>query len=143
MAHGPGSDGHGTPRVHPPARATIQDVAREAGVSASAVSKVLRQAYGVSPDMLERVTAAIQRLGYRPRAGARAMRGRSYTIGVMLIVVSSPFQLEIVEGISDELRATPFQEVLIIGGVTPDAQRASIEALVDRQVDGLILIAPG
>src|SRR3954454_17833134 len=109
MRHGPGGDGHGrgTQRAQPPVRATIQDVAREAGVSASAVSKVLRQAYGVSPEMRERVTAAIERLAYRPRAGARAMRGRSYTVGVSLIVLSSPFQLEIVQGISDELRPTP------------------------------------
>jgi LacI family transcriptional regulator len=126
-----------------PGRATIQDVAREAGVSPSAVSKVLREAYGVSPAMRERVNAAIDRLGYRPRAGARAMRGSSYTVGVMLIVLSSPFQLEIVEGISDELLATPYQEVLVVSGPSPEGQRRSIEALVDRQVDGLVLIAPG
>src|SRR3954465_51554 len=136
MERGPDSGGRDERAARPPIRATIQDVAREAGVSASAVSKVLRQAYGVSPDMLERVTAAIQRLGYRPRAGARAMRGRSYTVGVMLIVVSSPFQLEIVEGITEELRGTPFQEVLIAAGVPLDGQRHGIEALVDRQVDG-------
>ena len=124
-------------------RPTIRDVAREAGVSASAVSKVLRDAYGVSPAMRERVTGAIERLGYRPLSSARAMRGRSYTVGVMVIVLSSPFQLDIVQGICDELAPTPFQEILVVSGVTPEGQRRSIEALVDRQVDGLVLIAPG
>ncbi|OLT30818.1 LacI family transcriptional regulator [Actinomadura sp. CNU-125] len=121
---------------------TIQDVAREAQVSVSAVSKVLRDAYGVSPQMRKKVTAAIEHLGYRPHAGARAMRGRSYTVGVMLVELSSPFQPEIVEGITDELDATPFQEILVAGGMSPERQKRSIEALVDRQVDGLILIAP-
>jgi LacI family transcriptional regulator, galactose operon repressor len=123
-------------------RATIQDVARQAGVSVSAVSKVLRDAYGVSPQMRAKVTAAIERLEYRPHAGARAMRGSSYTIGVMLVELSSPFQPELVEGITRELEPSPFQEILIAGGISPDRQQRSIEALIDRQVDGLILISP-
>jgi LacI family transcriptional regulator len=123
-------------------RVTIQDVAREAGVSVSAVSKVLRDAYGVSDRMRAKVTTAIESLGYRPHAGARGMRGRSYTVGVMLIELSSPFQPQIVDGITAELESTPFQEILIAGGMSPERQKRSIEALVDRQVDGLIIIAP-
>jgi LacI family transcriptional regulator len=123
-------------------RVTIQDVAREAAVSVSAVSKVLRDAYGVSPEMRAKVTAAIERLGYRPHAGARAMRGSSYTIGVMLVELSSPFQPELVDGITRELEPSPYQEILVAGGVSPERQQRSIEALIDRQVDGLILIAP-
>lgn len=122
-------------------RATIQDVAREAGVSMSAVSKVLRDAYGVSPQMRARVSAAIDLLDYRPHAGARAMRGSSYTVGVMIGEFSSPFQPEVVQGISDELEATPYQEI-IVAAISPERQKRSIEALLDRQVDGLILIAP-
>ncbi|MGW1271970.1 LacI family DNA-binding transcriptional regulator [Streptomyces sp. NPDC002491] len=44
-------------------------MAREAPVSVSAVSKALRDAYGVSPEMRAKVTAAIERLGYRRRPG--------------------------------------------------------------------------
>lgn len=122
-------------------RVTILDVAKEAGVSVSAVSKVLRDAYGVSPQMREKVSAAIEKLGYRPHAGARAMRGRSYTIGVMLAELSAPFQPEIVDGIVEELEQSQYQEILVTGN-TPDRQQRSIEALLDRQVDGLILITP-
>ena len=57
--------------------ATIEDVARAAGVSRAAVSKVIRNAYGVSPAMREKVNEAIERLEYRPRVAARAMRGTS------------------------------------------------------------------
>src|SRR6266508_3829499 len=67
----------------PPRRVTIIDVARHARVSTTAVSKVLRNAYGTSPAMRAKVQAAIAELGYRPHAGARAMRGQTYTIGVM------------------------------------------------------------
>ena len=123
-------------------RATLQDVARAAGVSVSAASKVVRGAYGVSPQMQARVTAAIQQLDYRPHAGARAMRGRSFTIGVVLVELTSPFQSEVAQGISEEIEDTPYQDVIITGGTTSDRQRRSIEALVDRQVDGIVLVGP-
>jgi LacI family transcriptional regulator len=136
------SRGDGTAQSSGVRRVTIQDVAREAQVSVSAVSKVMRDAYGVSPEMRIKVTAAIEKLGYRPQAGARAMRGRSYTVGVMLVALSHPFQPEIVEGVTDELEPTPYQEILITGGLAAERQQRSIEALVDRQVDGLVIIAP-
>src|SRR3954453_5470408 len=100
------------PPPGPSRRVTIQDVARSAGVSVSAVSKVVRDAYGVSPQMRAKVTAAIQELGYRPHAGARAIRGRSYPCRVVLVEPRSPFQPEVAQGISDELKGTPFQEVI-------------------------------
>lgn len=123
-------------------RATLQDVAREAGVSVSAVSKVIREAYGVSPRMRERVGTAIEALGYRPHAAARAMRGRSFTIGVVLVELTSPFQPEIAQGINAELETTPFQDVIVTAGTTAAKNKRSIEALLDRQVDGLVLISP-
>jgi LacI family transcriptional regulator len=130
------------PRMSEPRRATIEDVAARAGVSVSAVSKVLRDAYGVSPRMRERVTSAIEELRYRPHAGARGMRGRSYTIGVMLVELTSPFQVEVAAAITESLQTTPYQDIIVTGGVTPERHKRAIEALIDRQVDGLILIAP-
>ncbi|WP_380161952.1 LacI family DNA-binding transcriptional regulator [Kineococcus sp. R86509] len=126
----------------PARRATIQDVAAAAGVSISAVSKVVRDAYGVSPQMRERVTAAIEQLGYRPNAGARAMRGRSYTIGVVLVELTSPFQPEVAQGVSDELEAGPFQEIIVTAGSAAKHAKTRIQALLDRQVDGLVVVAP-
>jgi LacI family transcriptional regulator len=136
-AHAPHVAGPAEPR-----RVTLQDVARHAGVSVSAVSKVIRDAYGVSPEMRAKVTTAIEALGYRPDAAARAMRGRSFTVGVMLIDLASPFQPEVVNAISHALEPTTWQEILVAAGSDPRRQQRSIEALVDRQVDGLILIAP-
>src|SRR5207244_7941884 len=75
----------------PPRRVTIVDVARHAQVSTTAVSKVLRNAYGTSPAMRAKVQAAIAELGYRPYAAARGMRGQTYTIGVMLPDLRNPF----------------------------------------------------
>lgn len=135
--------------VHAPApedstgrRVTILDVARVAEVSPSAVSKVVRGAYGVSANMRERVNQAIDQLGYRPHAGARAMRGRSYTIGVVLPALDTPFPIEITTTIANELEGGPFQEVIVVGGAEPARYRRRVDNLIDRQVDGLLLVAP-
>ena len=86
--------------------ATIEDVAREAGVSRAAVSKVIRNAYGVSPSMRDRVTAAIEALDYRPRVAARAMRGSSFTLGIEMPHIGNPFFTKIMAG-ATAARETP------------------------------------
>src|SRR5262245_29013642 len=96
----------------PPRRVTVVDVARHAQVSTTAVSKVLRNAYGTSPAMRAKVQAAITELGYRPHAGARAMRGQTYTIGVMLPDLRNPFFPDILDGLTEALSDTAYQVLL-------------------------------
>ncbi|MBO3746145.1 LacI family DNA-binding transcriptional regulator [Streptosporangiaceae bacterium NEAU-GS5] len=123
-------------------RVTIADVANHAQVSTTAVSKVIRNAYGVSPAMRDRVKAAIDELGYRPHAAARAMRGRTFTIGVMLPHIRNPFFADILDGLNAQLDDTGYQAIMIQGGATQKAEAPAIDALVDRQVDGILMISP-
>lgn len=124
-------------------RVTIMDVARHAGVSRAAVSKVLRNAYGVSPAMQEKVRAAMTELEYRPRAAARGMRGRTWTIGVLLDSIRNPFFADILDGVRDALLDSEYTVLIGAAGFGAAAQNRTLSALVDRQMDGLILIAPG
>ncbi|MFE3247660.1 LacI family DNA-binding transcriptional regulator [Streptomyces sp. NPDC059209] len=125
-----------------PRRVTIVDVARHAQVSTTAVSKVLRNAYGTSPKMRAKVRQAIAELGYRPFAAARGMRGRTYTIGVMLPDIRNPFFPEILDGLTEALDETDYQ-VLMGPGCNGEAAEARVtEAMIDRGMDGLVLIAP-
>ncbi len=123
-------------------RVTITDVASHAQVSTTAVSKVIRNAYGVSPAMKDRVQAAIEELGYRPHAAARGMRGRTFTIGVLLPDLRSPFFAEILDGLTEQLGDTEYQAIMIQGGTTHKSERRAIDALADRQVDGILIVAP-
>lgn len=123
-------------------RVTIADVARHAQVSTTAVSKVIRNAYGASPAMRDKVMAAIEELGYRPHAAARAMRGRTYTIGVLLPHIRNPFFADIVDGLSEHLSETGYQAIMIQGGAAQKPEALAIEALVDRQVDGILMVSP-
>lgn len=120
---------------------TILDVAHHAGVSRAAVSKVLRNAYGVSPAMKQRVEAAIAELDYHPSVAARTMRGASFTIGIEMPAVGNPFLSEVVDGAAEALETTGYQ--LIIAPTRVDTRSPqALQALQDRQVDGIIAIAP-
>lgn len=123
-------------------RPTIRTVATDAGVSRSAVSKVLNDAYGVSPELRERVLASIERLNYRPSTSARAMRGRTYTLGVVASDIHNPFFAEVAVGISRRLQGTSYQTLLGFSLSSGETELSLVEAMMDRQVDGLILIAP-
>jgi LacI family transcriptional regulator len=123
-------------------RVTIADVAVHAGVSTAAASKVLRNAYGVSAEMTERVRASMTELGYRPHAAARSMRGRSFTIGMLLDNIHNPFYADILDGITAALATTDFQVFVGAGGFKSEKQSRMANAMIDRAMDGLILVAP-
>lgn len=134
-----GGDAPGGARERP---ATIEDVASLAGVSRAAVSKVIRDAYGVSDAMRDRVGAAIEELGYRPRVAARAMRGSTYTIGVQLPQLDNGFFTRILSGVVSVLRGSGYQ--IIVAPMTDGGSGTqALENLADRQVDGIIAVAPG
>ena len=121
---------------------TIVDVARHANVSTTAVSKVLRNAYGASPAMRAKVQQAIEELGYRPNAAARGLRGQTYTIGIMLPDIRNPFFPDILDGITDTLRDTDYHVLLGPSCDNETDEGKLTDAMVDRGMDGLILIAP-
>lgn len=120
----------------------MRDVAIDAGVSVAAVSKVLRDAYGVSDQMRARVQSSIDKLGYRPDIGARALRGASLTVGVMLPELSSFYVSEVAEAITQELKETPYSVVVIPAGYDIAGHTEAVESLLDRRIDGLVVIAP-
>jgi len=123
-------------------RITIVDVARHADVSTTAVSKVLRNAYGTSPTMREKVRQAIDELGYRPSAAARGLRGQTYTLGVMVPDIANPFFPEVLRGLTDRLRGTDYQVLLAPGCAGETAEAKTIDSMIDRSMDGIVLIAP-
>jgi DNA-binding LacI/PurR family transcriptional regulator len=123
-------------------RVTIKTVATDAGVSVAAVSKVLRDAYGVSEGLRARVQASMQKLAYRPRTAARGMRGQTYTLGVLLPDLRNPFFADILAGVNQALERTQYQPLLGVSQSTEPMEMALIDAMLDRQMDGLLMIGP-
>lgn len=123
-------------------RVTIRTVAVDAGVSVAAVSKVLRDAYGVSDVLRAKVKASMEKLGYRPHAAARGMRGQTYTLGMLIPDLHNPFFSDIFAGINAALERTQYQPLLGVSGSAMASEAALIQAMEDRQMDGIILIGP-
>jgi LacI family transcriptional regulator len=70
------------------------------------------------------------------------MRGQTYTLGVLLPDLHNPFFADIMAGIDEALVRTQYQPLLGIGQAVTTTEHAVIDAMIDRQMDGLILIAP-
>ena len=119
----------------------MEDVAAAAGVSKGAVSKVIRNAYGVSPAMRERVETAIATLGYRPRLAARVMRGASFTLGFEIPQLGNDFFTMVMQGVAAGMDGSAYQ-LIIAPGLGNNKGAPVLNSLVDRQVDGIIAISP-
>lgn len=124
--------------LKPAERITIREVAKDAGVSAAAVSKVMRDAYGVSEGLRAKVRVSMAKLNYRPRASARGMRGKTYTIGLIFPDLRNPFFGDIYSGVNSALERTQYQAMQGVNATSG----ALIEAMIDRQMDGLVIIGP-
>jgi LacI family transcriptional regulator len=123
-------------------RVTIRHVAEHAGVSVAAVSKVLRNAYGVSEALRTKVENAIDLLKYRPSTAARAMRGRTYTVGILVVELTNPFVPVLLEGIDAGLAEANYKAMVGVGRAASKLETSMIESMIDTRMDGLVLIGP-
>lgn len=123
-------------------RVTIKNVAKDAGVSVSAVSKVLRNAYGVSDALRENVQASIKKLGYRPNMAARGMRGRTYTIGLLVSDLRNPFVPDLIDGVRHTADEAKYRIFIGVGRADHMNEKDLVNSMIDHQMDGLILIGP-
>jgi LacI family transcriptional regulator len=120
---------------------TLNHVAQEAGVSPSTVSRILNGTKAVNPEKRAAVEAAIEKLSYRPSMLAQGLaRGQSMTIGVLTPSISSPFYGEIMLGIEDVLVETSFQAYFVSAHNGSQREKRSMQNLIDRRVDGLIVV---
>jgi DNA-binding LacI/PurR family transcriptional regulator len=131
-----------------PARpvATLDEVARIAGVSRATVSRVVNGSPKVSADVRRTVEKAIDRLGYVPNRAARSLVTRkSDSIAVVITEPASrlfndPFFPRLVRGISAALSVRDLQLVLLMPNDADDEQR-TVRYLTAGHVDGVILVS--
>ena len=123
------------------ARVTIRTVAADSGVSVAAVSKVLRNAYGVSDALRLKVERSIEKLGYRPSVAARGMRGQTFTLGVLLVGIDNPFLPQIYRGIASVTDLAGYKVMVGVGAAQSRTEAQLIEQMIDNRMDGLILVA--
>jgi LacI family transcriptional regulator len=127
-------------------RVTMQQVAAEAGVSVSTVSKVINARYGVAPETFEHVTGVINRLGYEASLVARSLRNaRTNVIGV-LVADFEPFSTEVLKGVADAIRGTGYELVAYSAGGRVDEhvgwERRYLSRVMGTLVDGAVIVTP-
>lgn len=127
-------------------KVTIADLARELGLSKSAVSNALNGVRGVSDETRERVKAFAEEKGWRPNALARALsRGKALAIGVCLarhpdLLANEPFYQMVLAGMESVLVDTEYSLLLRMVGDQPGRDLAVYEDWArEARVDGVVL----
>jgi DNA-binding LacI/PurR family transcriptional regulator len=123
---------------------TMRDIAREAGVSQSTVSRVLNDAptrVPIAPETRERVALAARRLGYRPNPLARGLRGApTMLIGAVVRDITDPFFAGAIEALSVEAMARGYNVVLGHAHSRADEALALTAVLETRHCDAIVLL---
>jgi LacI family transcriptional regulator len=118
----------------------MREVASQAGVAMSSVSRVLSGHPDVSPTMQERVMAAVAELGYQPDFLAQSLRRReTRSVGFVVGDIANPLLSEIVQGAERELRDNGYSMLLTNSENNPDRDAAHVRLFEQRRVDGLML----
>ena len=121
---------------------SIQDIAREAGVSHSTVSRALHDSRLISPAVRQRIQLLAVEMGYSPNEVAQSLKGqRSNTIGLVVTSIADPFVGRVVRGIEDVARAARINVFLSVSNNEPEREMEVIETFHRRRVDGVISAA--
>lgn len=120
---------------------TLDDVARDAGVSTATVSRCLNEPDKVTEKTKRKVMAAVERLGYTPNFGARVMASRrSYTIGAIIPTMENAIFARGLQAFQETLHTLGYTLLVSSTAYRPDIEAEQVRSLVARGADGLLLI---
>ena len=125
-----------------PAKATIRDVARLAGVGSMTVSRVLNHHPYVTETTAARVHRAIAKLNYSPNDVARALRGSKVkTIGLIVPFLNDPFYGNLAQSINAVASSHGYSLLIATSDECPQKELAEVQIMMRRSIEGLI-VAP-
>ncbi len=123
-------------------KVTSAQVAKFAGVSQSAVSRVFTPGASVSKKTADKVRSAADELGYRPNVLARSLiTGKSRIIGLVVAYLNNHFYPEVLEKLSSSLQAEGYHVLVFMAKQTSSNIDEVLEEILDYQVDGIVLAA--
>lgn len=121
----------------------IVDVATKAGVSPTTVSRVLNGSSQVKGRTRTKVMQAISELGYYPNAAAKNLRSqRTMMIGVIVMDINVSYYAEIIKGIENTAYSKGYKVLICDAQNNLEKERDFLSLLMDRTIDGLILVTP-
>jgi len=118
--------------------ATVNDVAKLAGVSAMTVSRTVNSPGSVREETRDRVLAAIEKLDYMPNRRARSLiTGSFHTIAIFVPTVLNPFFGQVALGVEDEATSHGFN-VILCNADSAEKQQLQLDAMIQLGVDGIV-----
>src|SRR5438067_2550949 len=122
-------------------RATLEDVARAAGVGPMTVSRTINGHPYVSEETAKKVRAAIRQLNYRPNHAARVLTGQlSRSIGLIVPDIADPFFSVVSHAVQEIARENGYLVWLAVSDDDPVIEAAQVEMMTHQPVDGVLLI---
>jgi LacI family transcriptional regulator len=124
---------------------TLEDIARETGVSRSTVSRVINNSPNVRDDVRRKVQEAIQRNQYHPHAAARALASQhTSTIGLILpqtvsFFFTDPFYPHLTKGIAQACNQHDYTLAFFLVGSTEDEERIFPRVCRPGMLDGIVV----
>lgn len=120
---------------------TLKDVARQAGVSPATVSLVINGDERISAETREKVLACIRSLGYRMNNLARGLKtNKTNTIGFVTPDLTNTFFMNVAKGVEHEIRKYGYSMIICSSNERIEEEKDRMELLIDRAVDGIIVI---
>lgn len=118
----------------------LKDIAREAGVSVSTVSRVMKGKGEIAPETRNRIMAISKKMGYHENRFSKAIRtGKTGLVGVIMDYMD-PFFGQITKSIEQILRQNDFLPVIL--SCNQEEAQGLFHRLVEQRVDGMILVPP-
>lgn len=128
------------PRSRATGRVTLADVAQAAGVSPITVSRALRGERAVAPDLVARVQAAAQKLGYVPDPAARALASRHSThVAVLIPLLTNALFVDLLEAVQLHLRRAGYQTLIGITHYDPSEEEQLLREQLVHRPAGLLV----
>lgn len=122
----------------------LTDVSELAGVSSATTSRVLSGKGFVSDELRLRVLSAVEELHYIPNGLARSMSlQRTHSLGLVVSDVTNPFFTVLARGVEDVGQERGYSVVLCNSDSKPEKERAYLEMLHQKRVDGIMVSANG
>lgn len=125
-------------------KVTIREVAKEANVSISTVSKALNQKGYVSDKTAKRIQEAVEKLNYQVNANARSLKAeRTNKVGLIISDISNPYLMSIAKELETTIRSIGCHMILMSHNDDEQQERELIQLILEQQVDGLVMIPTG
>lgn len=120
---------------------TLEDLALQAGVSHSTVSRALADSPLVNPSTKERIQNLARESGYQVNQVARNLKTRSTkTIGLVVPEVSNPFYPELIQQVADHAKLAGYSLQLHLSSADQESESACISSLSGNRADGILLV---